>query len=313
MKIMYLGSDAFAVPPLETLIKAGYKPDIVVSMPDRPSGRGRRSMPTPVKTLAETYGIPVWTPAEIKSDEAFEHFKSYQVDVLICVAYGRILPKRWLDMPWALNIHPSLLPRWRGATPLEHTILAQDTKGGVSIIRMSPEIDAGHIVWQANVDMNGTEETKSFGEMLFAKGSEALLNILSKISQQKDIPMLEQSDVALTHAPKFKKEDGLIDWTASAEAIHAKIRAFHQWPVAYTKMAEVVPIKIFSAIFEKSQDDPGILPGTICKQDRHYLWVQCGKGQLGIQEIQFPGKKRILISQLQGYEAVIGNGKRFET
>lgn len=313
MNIMFLGSDAFAVEPLETLIKAGHQPSIVVSMPDRPSGRGRRLTPTPVKALAETYDIPVWTPAEIKSDEAFEQFKSYHVDVLICVAYGRILPKRWLDIPWALNIHPSLLPRWRGATPLEHTILAQDTKGGVSIIRMSPEIDAGHIVWQAVVDMQGIEETKSFGEMLFAKGSQALLDIMVRISNQDEIPMVEQSDAEVAHAPKFKKEDGLIDWTLPADAIHAKIRAFHQWPVAYTKTADITPIKIYSATFIKQQDSPDVLPGTISKQDKHCLWVQCGEGQLGIQEIQFPGKKRILISQLQGYEAVIGDGKRFET
>lgn len=307
---MFLGSDAFAVEPLDTLIKAGYKPDVVVSMPDRPSGRGRRLTPTPVKSLAESYNIPTWTPSEIKSDAAFEHFKSYDVDVLICVAYGRILPKRWLDIPWALNIHPSLLPRWRGATPLEHTILALDCQGGVSIIRMSPEVDAGHLVWQNAINMTGSDETKALGEMLFAQGSQALLSIMAKISQGETIPMVAQSEVEVAHAPKFKKEDGLIDWKLPAKNIHAKIRAFHQWPVAYTQTVDITPIKVFSAIFKEDAPTDGI-PGTVVARDKTHLWVQCGQGQLGIKEIQFPGKKRMLISQLQGYEAILGHGQRF--
>ena len=312
MNIMFLGSDAFAVEPLEILIKAGFKPNIVVSMPDKPSGRGRRLTPTPVKALAQSYDIAVWTPDEIKSDAAFSQFERYHIDILICVAYGRILPKRWLDVPWALNIHPSLLPRWRGATPLEHTILKQDSKGGVTIIRMSPEIDAGHIVWQSVVDMTGDEETKPFGEMLFAKGSQALINLVSKIKKDESIPTMAQSDDELVYAPKFKKEDGYIDWCLSAKDIHAKIRAFHQWPVAFTKSQNIVPIKIFSAVYRAGSDDK-TLPGTIIGKDKKYLWIQCGEGQLGIEEIQFPGKKKVLISQLQGYEKVIGHGKRFES
>lgn len=308
---MFLGSDAFAVEPLEALVKAGYKPSIVVSMPDRPSGRGRRLTPTPVKALAESHHIPVWTPDEIKSDDAFKQFKNYAIDVLICVAYGRILPKRWLDTPWALNIHPSLLPRWRGATPIEHTILQGDDIGGVSIIRMSPEVDAGHIVWQEAIEMTGREETQSLGEMLFAKGTEALLTLMQKISEHADIPMVAQSDVQVAHAPKFKKEDGAIDWSLSARVIDAKIRAFHQWPVAYTQTKEIKPIKIFLATY--NEKDSAMAPGTIVSRDKEYLWVQCGEGQLGIKEIQFPGKKRISMAQLQGYELVIGHGKRFET
>jgi methionyl-tRNA formyltransferase len=311
MRIIFLGSDAFALGPLQQLIDAGHAPGLVVTMPDRQSGRGRQLKPTPIKTLALSHRIEVWTPATIRDDEALARLKAFNPDVLVCVAYGRILPPTWLSMPWALNIHPSILPRWRGATPLEHTLLAQDELAGVSIIRMSPEVDAGEIVWQSTRVLEGHEQTKTLGEALFAEGGEALIMLLKQIEQGQPLEPIAQDDQAVTLAPKFTKQDGAIDWHQSAKAIDAKIRALHQWPTAYTAIGDVEPIKIHQATWRDEHED--VAPGTLVAKDHDVLWVQCGQGQLGIQVIQFPGKKAISVPQLQGYKDLIYVGNTFIT
>ena len=294
--IMYAGSDQFACQPLERMIAAGYRPKVVLTNPDRRSGRGRKITPTPVKALAQLHNIPTWTPLSIKDQTAFDIFKSYDIDLFICVAYGKIIPTRWLENVDAFNIHPSLLPKWRGCSPVEHTLLYSDAVAGVSIIEMTAKVDAGNILFQQVCEIEPLDNTLTLGDRLFAEGSELLLETI-KLWQLKKLPApIHQDEHKVTLAPKINKEDARINWTKTAEDLHAMIRAYYDWPIASTSIRGEM-LKIYrSDIKEISTTEH--LPGQIVSIDDQGVWVACGQGQLCILEGLMPGKRRMPMSEI---------------
>lgn len=311
-KIIYAGSDPFACGPLEELVQVGLKPTVVVSNPDQKAGRGRKILPNPVKQTAQKLGIDVWTPESIKDDASFTTFQSFKADIFICVAYGKIIPKAWLNSLYCLNIHPSLLPKWRGCSPIEHALLYGDKVTGVSVIQMSPEIDAGAILYQEQYSIKPEENTQSLGTYLFSKGTELLIQAIKNWQQDKLPAVLEQNKAEVSYAPKIKKEEAHIDWHQSAENIFNMIRAYYRWPVAYTFLNEN-RIKVFAACVADDEGDAVVKPGTIIQVKQDCVLIQCGQGILSLQEIVLPGKRRMPISEyLKANNSIFIEGLCFE-
>ncbi|MAJ82346.1 MAG: methionyl-tRNA formyltransferase [Legionellales bacterium] len=294
--IMYAGSDRFACQPLERMIEAGYVPDVVLTNPDRRSGRGRKLTPTPVKALSQQHAIPTWTPLSIKDENAFETFQSYNVDLFICVAYGKIIPTQWLETVDAFNIHPSLLPKWRGCSPIEHTLLFRDTVAGVSIIEMTAKIDAGNILFQKQSHIDKEDNTKTLGDRLFLEGSDLLIQTL-QLWESNALPKpIDQDDSKVTFAPKISKQDATIDWNKAAEEIHAMVKAYYDWPVANTLInGEMLKIYLSDV---RNCDIENSSPGQIIAIDDFGVWVTCRHGELCIREGLIPGKRRMPIQEI---------------
>ncbi|MAH61287.1 MAG: methionyl-tRNA formyltransferase [Legionellales bacterium] len=304
IKIMYAGSDHFACQPLEVLIQAGYIPSVVLTNPDRKSGRGLKLKATSVKQLAEKNNIPTWTPMTIKTDEAFETFKAYDIDLFICVAYGKIIPSQWFEVCTALNIHPSLLPKWRGCSPVEHTILNRDQIAGVSIIQMSAEIDAGDLLYQKQIPVKENDHTLSLGQRLFEGGADLLIEAICAWEKDQLPERIVQNSEKVTYAPKIAKHAGHIDWNMPAEQIDAMVRAYYDWPHAYADVESGI-LKIFKTKYLLGEHQQPV--GTIIDINSDGLWVRCQNGSICIVEAQLPGKKR-----MQMVDILRGNQKKFQ-
>lgn len=304
IKIMYAGSDHFACQPLEALIHSGYIPSVILTNPDKRSGRGLKLQATSVKQLAEKNNIPTWTPMTIKTDEAFEQFKSYDIDLFICVAYGKIIPSQWFEYCTALNIHPSLLPKWRGCSPVEHTILNRDQVAGVSIIQMSSEIDAGDLLYQKQIAVRANDHTLALGERLFTLGTDLLMEAICAWEKDQLPKRITQNSEKVTYAPKIAKQAGRIDWAMPAEQIDAMVRAYYDWPHAYTEIEGGI-LKIFKTKYQLGEYQQPV--GTIIDINLDGLWVRSQNGLVCIEEAQLSGKKRMKMVDI-----LRGNQKKFQ-
>ncbi len=296
MRIVFFGSPNAALPALEALLQAGHRVELVVTQPDRPSGRGRRLSPCPVKVFAMEKGIPTYNPERIrKAPEALDILKRTGADIHVIVAYGQIMPGPVIDLPprRSLNVHFSLLPLYRGASPVAWAIRNGETKTGVTIFRLNEKMDEGDILASANAEILPGDTAGSLETRLARLGADLLLETLEGIDAR---PLRPQDHAAATYAPKLRKEDGLIDWRAGAGVIDRHIRAMTPWPSAYTflKGERLIVLKGRPAPIrpEPAESAPASAPGIISLAGRAGLRVFCGGGtEYEIERLQLEGRK----------------------
>ncbi len=290
MRIAFAGTPEFAVPALVALLDSRHEVVGVLTRPDRPKGRGRQLAASPVKLAAQSRGVPVSQP-QTRGDAGGSDLASWRPDVLVVVAYGLILPQAVLDLPrlGCVNVHASLLPRWRGAAPIQRAVLAGDRETGVTIMLMDAGLDTGPMLLQEKVPIEPTDTAGTLHNRLASLGAHALLRGLDALENGSLAPM-PQSREGVTYAPKISKAEALIDWTRSAGEIARTVRAFNPWPVAETRLdGEQVRIHSARALGSSSVGFPGTIGLTI---DGGVI-VGCGTGSLALLEVQRAGRRTI--------------------
>jgi methionyl-tRNA formyltransferase len=299
-RIIFMGTPDFAVPSLQSLIDSEHEVVAVVTQPDKRKGRGKKLSPTPIKVVAEQADITVLQPTKIKTTGFLEKLQSFQADLIIVVAYGRILPSEILNLPplGCINVHGSLLPRHRGAAPIQWAVIAGDKEAGVTIMEMDVGMDTGDILLPASIKVDEEETAGSLFVKLAELGAETLPKALNLLRQGK-LPAISQNHDLATKAPPLKKEQGLIDWNKPADELHCLIRGLDPWPSAYTFL-DSKRFRLFSPkIVHKESDTPC---GSILLADKEGLLISTGKDSLLIRELQPEGKKRMTVeSFLCGY------------
>jgi len=305
MKIVFMGTPDFAAGALKAIVEAGHEVTLVVTQPDKPKGRSKELIAPPVKEYAMTMGIPVFQPTRIRTSEAVEELKKYEADVYVVAAFGQILTKEILEYPkyGCLNIHASLLPKYRGASPIAWAILNGDEKTGVTIMQMDEGIDTGDMLLQKEIQIAEDETTDSLFDKLMDLGGKAILEVLSLLGTDNLKPVKQNSDEA-THVGKFEKNFGEIIWDESALVIERKVRGLNSWPSAYTffrgKRLKVWEAKVAEQNFAGSDT---FTTGEICVVDKDAVYVQTGKDILKITEVQLEGKKKMSVKEfLLGYQ-----------
>lgn len=288
-RILFMGTPDFACPSLQILIDRGETIPAVITQPDRPKGRGQKMMPPPVKELALRHDIPVLQPPRVREPSFIESIRDLAPDLIVVVAFGQILPKVLLDIPplGCINVHSSLLPRYRGAAPLNWCIINGETETGVTTMLMDPGLDTGPILLKRSTSIDQNEDIASLHDRMAIMGAQLLAETLDRHLAGQIQP--EPQDESQTcYAPLLKKEDGLINWQRSAREIHNQVRGMAVWPGAYTSL-DGQTLKLFST---RTGESTGA-PGTILQSSRGVLEVACGSGSLYIKELQLAGKKRL--------------------
>jgi len=283
LKIAFMGTPEFSVHILDALVKAGHDVVCVYCQPPRPAGRGHKLQPSPVQLRAEELKIPVRHPLSLKKEaEARQAFADLHLDVAVVAAYGLILPQDVLDAPkyGCLNIHASLLPRWRGAAPIQRAILAGDTESGVCIMQMEAGLDTGPVLMRGTVPISNTTTASTLHDALAAQGAELIVEALENIDTLKPQP---QPEAGMTYAAMLTKEDGKIDWTQPASVIERQLRALHPWPGVWC-LHNDQRMKVLEVAVEKRQGKPGEI------LDRH-LVVACGTDALLLKKVQPQDRK----------------------
>lgn len=281
MRLAFLGSPAFSVPALQALHQAGHEIAAVYCQPPRPAGRGQAVRRCPVHVAADALGLPVRTPARLRNDaDAHAAFAALELDVAIVVAYGLILPQAMLDAPrlgcW--NIHASLLPRWRGAGPIQAAILAGDAETGITIMQMDAGLDTGPMLLREAVPITTTTTAASLHDTLAELGAALVMRAL----QARPVPV-QQPQEGVTYAPKLSREDGQIDWTQPAAEIDRRIRAFDPWPGTFTSLGA----SVFKVLAAECAPGDGA-PGTALDDA---LTIACGRDALRLTRVQWPGRQ----------------------
>ncbi len=291
MKLVYMGTPDYAVPPLKALYEAGYEITAVVTQPDKPVGRGRKIQECPVKLLAKELGLTVFQPERIKRAEAVEELKKFEADVFVVAAFGQILSREILMMPrlGCVNIHASLLPKYRGASPIQSAVLNGDEYSGVTIMQMDEGIDTGDILFQKSIKLDENETGGSLFDRLSVLGAELIVEALPAIEKGDFTPIRQDSEAA-SHTKMISKEEGKINFAKAALSVERQIRAMNPWPSAYTFM-EGRQLKIWAAKSESESSDAAA--GTVLYTDKDSFAVACGEGVLHILEVQLEGKKRM--------------------
>ncbi len=298
LRLVFMGTPEFAAVSLQRLIERGENVVAAVTQPDRPKGRGHRLMPPPVKLLAGENGIPVLQPARVRAPEFIEVMKGLDPDLIVVVAFGQILPKALLDIPrhGCINVHASLLPRYRGAAPINRCIIDGETETGVTIMRMDEGLDTGDMLLKKSTAIGPDEDAQSLHDRLAAIGAEALAETLDLLVGGGLVPE-KQDDRLASYAPMLRKEDGLVDWDGEPEAIRNMVRGLNPWPGAYTFL-DGKTLKIFRCRIAAGTGRPG----TVLEAGRSGLVVACREGALLIEELQLEGKKRLSAKDfLAGY------------
>src|SRR5438309_4767950 len=319
LRIIYMGTPQFAVPPLEALIQGGapgavlpqgYEIVTVITRPDKPVGRGQEIVYSPVKQAALAHGIPVWQPGSLKRPENIEALAAYKADLYIVAAFGQILPQAVLDQPryGTLNIHASLLPKYRGVSPISEAILQGDSETGVTIILIDAGVDTGPILLQRAIPIAEDDTTGSLTLKLAALGASALLEALPLWVERKITPQPQDERFA-SHTHMLHKEDGKIDWNRSADVLARTVRAFTPWPGAYTNWGNKL-LKIISAHAVQSDTGSEARAGTVSLRKENglqTLTVVTGKGLLIVDKLQLEGKKVMSSDEfLRGYSHIVG-------
>lgn len=294
MNIVFAGTPDFAVPPLEYLIKAGYPVRAVFTQPDRPAGRGRKLSPGPVKAIALHHDIPVYQPLSFRSADSQAMLSALHPDIMIVVAYGLILPTQVLKIPrlGCINLHASLLPRWRGAAPIQRSIMAGDLETGVTLMQIEERLDAGPMMAAKRCLIAPDDNAKTLHDKLSILGAELLIEMLPEVLAGTANPEI-QSEALCCHASKLEKAEAPIDWRQSAVAISRKIRALNPWPVAETTFDQTT-LRIWSAsVVGCEQGFPSGTPGQMLRTAEREMIVYCGEGMLYLDEVQLPGGRRM--------------------
>ena len=291
MKVIFMGTPDIAVPALEKIIEAGHEVVLVVSQPDKAVGRSKALKHTPVKECALAHGIEVYQPERIRAEESVAFLQQFEVDVIVVEAFGQIVPQAILDIPkhCCVNIHTSLLPKYRGAAPIQWAVLNGDMVTGVTTMRMEAGLDTGDIIMQAEKIINEGETSGTLFERLARAGAKLIVQTLEAI-ENGTATYTPQDESKATHTSKITKEMGSIDWNRSAKEIECWIRGMDPWPSAYTKLDDK-NVKIWKA--KVVSDEQLAKPGTIVRVSKHALEVQTGDGILAILELQIEGKKRM--------------------
>jgi methionyl-tRNA formyltransferase len=291
MKVVFAGTPDFAVPPLAALVRSSHEVVGVLTQPDRPAGRGRQLSMSAVKEFALANALPLAQPQTLRTSEGRAALQAWRPDVLVVVAYGLILPPEALAIPryGCLNIHASLLPRWRGAAPVQRSILAGDVETGVTIMQMDAGLDTGPILLQRTMKLSDTDDSTSVLEKLAALGAPALLEVLAGIELGSIVKHAQPSE-GVTYAKKIEKAEARIDWNGSAAEIDRRIRAFRPWPTAET-MHRGEQIRIHRAQVLGMSEKTNRKPGAILGLQGDLLLVVCGEGVLAIAELQRAGRR----------------------
>ena len=304
-RIVFFGTPLFSTPTLENLLRGKDEVVAVVTQPDREKGRGRKIVPSPVKELALLHGIALLQPERVKEEPFHEALKALKPDLFVVVAYGKILPKSLLMIPrrGAVNVHASLLPRYRGASPISWAILRGEKKTGVTTMMMDEGMDTGAILLQREIPIGEEENAETLHDKLAPLGAELLVETVEKIKAGTIVPTPQDHSKA-THAPPFSKEDGKIDWTREAGEIDRQVRAFYPWPGAFTDW-EGRLLKISRGrVREGAVQDR---PGRIVWVGSDFIEVVTGRGLFLIEEIQPEGKRRMRVRDfLSGHPIEVG-------
>ncbi len=287
-RIIFAGTPDFSVPPLRALLASPHQVVAVYTQPDRPAGRGRKLSPSPVKEVAADAGIPVYQPVNFKEPADVEALKALNADLMVVVAYGLLLPKSVLDAPrrGCVNIHASVLPRWRGAAPIQRAVLAGDKVSGVTIMQMEEGLDTGPMYLIEEVELHDSETGGSLHDRLSELGADALMKALPGILDGSSRPE-PQDDSLSCYAKKLDKSEAWIDWSRPAQDIERQVRAFNPWPVAQTRF-EDANLRVWRA---HAIGGVAGTPGTVMNATRSGVDVATGDGLLRITELQLPGKR----------------------
>ena len=290
-RIVFAGTPEFALASLTALVDAGHSVVAAYTQPDRPAGRGRRVTASPVKRFAEERGIVVLQPETFRDEAAVADFAALQPDVLVVAAYGLILPQNVLDIPThgCLNVHASVLPRWRGAAPIQAAIISGDETTGVSLMRMTAGLDCGPVFSERVTAIAKEENAGELHDRLAVLGGELLVKDLPKILRG-DISPAAQDESLVTYAGKIQKQDAEIDWTLSADKLQRRIRAYNPVPGAFFFAGNQVRVKAWQASVVTGID---ALPGTFVQYDTDGIVIACGRDGLQLESLQLPGKRRV--------------------
>jgi methionyl-tRNA formyltransferase len=305
LRVLYAGTPEFALPALDALVAAGHTPVAVLTQPDRPAGRGLRAEPGPVKRRALALGLPVLQPATLRDEAAQAELAALSPDVLVVVAYGLILPAAVLALPrlGCVNVHASLLPRWRGAAPIQRAILAGDEVTGVSIMRMEEGLDTGPVYATRSTRIGPEETAGELHDRLAALGAEALVDALPGIADGS-LRAEPQDAARATYAARIEKTEARIDWLQPAAAIARRVRAFNPWPVADTCYGDA-RLRIWRAS-ARPDGAGGAEPGTVVAAGPDGIDVATGDGILRVVSLQMPGRRVVSAGDFANAHAVLG-------
>lgn len=293
MRILFMGTPDFAVPSLNALLNAKHEVCGVFTQPDKPKNRGMKLQPTPVKVVALAHNIPVYQPVSVKDGAAMEIIRELEPELIVVAAYGRILPNEILEYPGygCINVHSSLLPKFRGAAPIHWAVVSGEKETGVTIMHMAQELDAGDIIDQAVTPIDPDESVEAVHDRLAEMGGKLLVEVVEKLKNGTATRTVQDSSKA-TYAPMLSRELSAIDWTQPAKAIHDKIRGLSPWPAASTDIIHETTIKIFGS--SNLGETTSAVPGTIVSAGKQGIDVACGDGRLlRITQLQAPGGKRM--------------------
>ncbi|CAH6662264.1 methionyl-tRNA formyltransferase [Pseudocitrobacter vendiensis] len=296
LRIIFAGTPDFAARHLDALLSSEHQVVGVFTQPDRPAGRGKKLMPSPVKVLAEEKGVPVFQPGSLRPQENQQLVADLQADVMVVVAYGLILPKAVLDMPrlGCINVHGSLLPRWRGAAPIQRSLWAGDDQTGVTIMQMDVGLDTGDMLHKLSCPITADDTSGSLYNKLADLGPQGLLHTLAQLAAGTANPEV-QDEALVTYAEKLSKEEARVDWSLSAAQLERCIRAFNPWPMSYIVIDEQ-PVKIWQASVINTPTSAA--PGTILEANRQGIQVATGEGILNLLSLQPAGKKAMGVQDL---------------
>jgi len=291
-----MGTPEFAVPSLDMLVREGYDIAAVVTQPDKPKGRGNKMTAPPVKEYAEKTGLTVLQPAKVKTQEFLKELKDLRPDLLVTAAYGRILSKEILDVPplGCINVHGSLLPKYRGAAPIHWAIINGESHTGITTMFTDEGMDTGDMLLKKEVEITDDMTAGELHDILAAVGAEVLRDTLKEL-ENGTLRRVPQIDAEATYAPMIQKDVGTIDWSKSSKEIHNLVRGTNPWPAAFT-FYKGQRMRIWKTKAEE-KDNRGVLPGTICSADKEGIIAAAGRGQVRILEIQFDSGKRISVEE----------------
>ncbi|MGI9275738.1 MAG: methionyl-tRNA formyltransferase [Endozoicomonas sp.] len=299
-RIVFAGTPEFASAHLQAVLDSGHEVIAAYTQPDRPAGRGQKLKPSPVKELALQHDIPVFQPKSLKTEEAQKELAELKPDLMIVVAYGLILPQVVLDIPThgCVNVHGSILPRWRGAAPIQRAIAAGDKESGVTIMQMDAGLDTGDMLIKACCPIHDTDTCSDLHDRLIEVGQPALVEAINAIAEQSITPVQQDDDCAC-YAHKLSKEEAQIDWSKPAQELDCMVRGFNPWPVATTSLnvdSDEVSIRVWEARAVDLESNEA--PGTLIKADKKGLDIACASGILRLSKVQMPGSRAMSVSDL---------------
>lgn len=298
MRLLFAGTPEFAARHLDALVRTGHQLVGVYTQPDRRAGRGKKLRPSPVKQLAERHKLPVYQPESLKSSEAQRQLAAMQADLMVVVAYGQILPEPVLETPrlGCINVHASLLPRWRGAAPIQRAIAAGDRETGITVMQMDQGLDTGDMLLKVTCPIQPEDTAGQLHDRLATLGGPALCRALEGIAQGSLTPEPQKADQAC-YAPKISKNEANLDWTRTSDDLARQVRAFNPFPVAHTRRAQdSQPMRVWVA--QSRTGETRGTPGEILAVGPEGVSVACGEGQLILQQLQLAGKRPMGLDEL---------------